>query len=211
MKEDKFREKRIKMVDSQIRAKGVRGSKVLKVMEKVSRHRFIPENTQAHAYADEPLPIGKGQTISQPYIVAYMTDALNLDGSEKILEIGTGSGYQTAILAEIGKEIYTVEVIELLATRAKKVLSELNYTNIQFKLGDGNEGWDGHALYDAILVTAAPPKIPEKLLEQLKIGGRMVLPVGVTFQELVYIEKLEKKIIKKKLLPVRFVPLVSMD
>jgi len=211
MKEDKFREKRIKMVDSQIRAKGVLGSKVLKVMEKVPRHCFIPENVQAHSYADEPLPIGKGQTISQPYIVAYMTDALNLDGSEKILEIGTGSGYQTAILAEIGREIYTVEVIELLATRAKKVLSELNYTNIQFKLGDGNEGWDENALYDAILVTAAPPKIPEKLLEQLKMGGRMILPVGVTFQELVYIEKLKKKIRKKKLLPVRFVPLVSMD
>lgn len=211
MKVDKFREKRIKMVDLQIRAKGIRSSKVLKVMEKVPRHCFIPENTQAHAYADEPLPIGKGQTISQPYIVAYMTDALNLDGSEKILEIGTGSGYQTAILAEIGREIYTVEVIEFLAIRAKKVLSEFNYTNIRFKLGDGNEGWDEHALYDAILVTAAPPKIPEKLLEQLKVGGRMILPVGVTFQELVYIEKLKKETRKKKLLPVRFVPLISRD
>jgi len=211
MKEDKFREKRIKMVDLQIRAKGVRSSKVLEIMEKVPRHCFIPENTQAHAYADEPLPIGKGQTISQPYIVAYMTDALNLDGNEKILEIGTGSGYQTAILAEIGREIFTVEVVKLLAARAKKVLSELSYNNIQFKLGDGNEGWEEHALYDAILVTAAPPKIPEKLIEQLKIGGRMILPVGVTFQELVYIEKLEKKIRKKKLLPVRFVPLISMD
>lgn len=211
MKVDKFREKRIKMVDLQIRAKGIRSSKVLKVMEKVPRHCFIPENTQAHAYADEPLPIGKGQTISQPYIVAYMTDALNLDGNEKILEIGTGSGYQTAILAEIGREIYTVEVIEFLATRAKKVLSEFNYTNIRFKLGDGNEGWDEHALYDAILVTAAPPKIPEKLLGQLKVGGRMILPVGVTFQELVYIEKLKKETRKKKLLPVRFVPLISRD
>jgi len=210
MKEDKFREKRIKMVDLQIRAKGVRSSKVLEIMEKVPRHCFIPENT-AHAYADEPLPIGKGQTISQPYIVAYMTDALNLDGNEKILEIGTGSGYQTAILAEIGREIFTVEVVKLLAARAKKVLSELSYNNIQFKLGDGNEGWEEHALYDAILVTAAPPKIPEKLIEQLKIGGRMILPVGVTFQELVYIEKLENKIRKKKLLPVRFVPLISMD
>ena len=211
MKVDKFREKRIKMVDLQIRAKGIRSSKVLKVMEKVPRHCFIPENMQDHAYADEPLPIGKGQTISQPYIVAYMTDALNLDGSEKILEIGTGSGYQTAILAEIGREIYTVEVIEFLAIRAKKVLSEFNYTNIRFKLGDGNEGWDEHALYDAILVTAAPPKIPEKLLEQLKVGGRMILPVGVTFQELVYIEKLKKETRKKKLLPVRFVPLISRD
>jgi len=211
MKEDKFREKRIKMVDLQIRAKGVRSSKVLEIMEKVPRHCFIPENTQAHAYADEPLPIGKGQTISQPYIVAYMTDALNLDGNEKILEIGTGSGYQTAILAEIGREIFTVEVVKLLAARAKKVLSELSYNNIQFKLGDGNSGWEEHALYDAILVTAAPPKIPEKLIEQLKIGGRMILPVGVTFQELVYIEKLENKIRKKKLLPVRFVPLISMD
>ncbi len=211
MKVDKFREKRIKMVDLQIRAKGIRSSKVLKVMEKVPRHCFIPENMQDHAYADEPLPIGKGQTISQPYIVAYMTDALNLDGSEKILEIGTGSGYQTAILAEIGREIYTVEVIEFLAIRAKKVLSDFNYTNIRFKLGDGNEGWDEHALYDAILVTAAPPKIPEKLLEQLKVGGRMILPVGVTFQELVYIEKLKKETRNKKLLPVRFVPLISRD
>ena len=208
MKEDKFREKRIKMVDLQIRAKGVCGRKVLKVMEKIPRHRFIPENIIANAYADEPLPIGKGQTISQPYIVAYMTDALNLDGSEKILEIGTGSGYQTAILAEIVREIYTVEIIEPLATRAKKVLSELNYTNIQFKLGDGNEGWEEHALYDAILVTAAPPKIPEILLEQFKVGGRMILPVGVTFQELVYIKKLKNKIRKKYLLAVRFVPLV---
>ena len=211
MKVDKFREKRIKMVDLQIRAKGIRSSKVLKVMEKVPRHCFIPENMQDHAYADEPLPIGKGQTISQPYIVAYMTDALNLDGSEKILEIGTGSGYQTAILAEIGREIYTVEVIEFLAIRAKKVLSDFNYPNIRFKLGDGNEGWDEHALYDAILVTAAPPKIPEKLLGQLKVGGRMILPVGVTFQELVYIEKLKKETRKKKLLPVRFVPLISRD
>lgn len=198
------------MVESQIKARGVKDEKVLEVMRKVPRHEFVPEKMLSYAYNDEPLSIGEAQTISQPYIVAYMTEALQLKGDEKVLEIGTGSGYQTAILAEITKEVFSVEFVESLSLRAREVLKKLGYENIHFKVGDGSFGWKEHALFDAIMVTAAPSRIPEALPEQLKVGGKMIIPVGETFQELVLVIREKNSVKKKNLLPVRFVPLVSV-
>ncbi len=197
------------MVQNQLRARGVKDRKVLDVMRKIPRHEFVPENMKSYAYQDEPLPIGEGQTISQPYIVAYMTEVLALKGAEKVLEIGTGSGYQAAILAELVKEVFTVEVISPLSVKAQEVLKKLGYKNIYFKIGDGTLGWEENAPYDAVMVTAAPAKVPKALQEQLEIPGRMVIPVGSTFQELVLVKREMKKFKKRKLLPVRFVPLIS--
>ncbi len=204
-----FKKMRRQMVESQLRMRGIKDEKVLKAMEKVERHSFVPDNLKSNAYDDEPLPIGRGQTISQPYIVAYMTEALKLKGKEKVLEIGTGSGYQAAVLAELTKKVYTVEAYEELAEKAQHILDKLGYHNIEFQVGDGTMGWEENAPYDAIMVTAAPAKTPDPLIEQLKNGGRMVIPVGQTFQNLVLYEKTKQKIKKKKLLPVRFVPLIS--
>lgn len=197
------------MVQTQIEARGVTDRKILDALRKVSRHLFVPDKMRPYAYQDEPLPIGEGQTISQPYIVAYMSEVLHLKGDERILEVGTGSGYQAAILAEIVKEVFTIEIISVLSLKAQKVLEKLGYKNIYFKIGDGTFGWEEHAPYDAIIVTAAPAKVPQALEEQLKISGRMVIPVGSTFQELVLVTREKKKFKKKKLLPVRFVPLIS--
>jgi protein-L-isoaspartate(D-aspartate) O-methyltransferase len=197
------------MVSSQLVARGVKDTNTLNAMKKVPRHLFVPDDLLPHAYFDEPLPIGEGQTISQPYIVAYMTEVLSLKGGERILEIGTGSGYQTAILAEIANEVFTVELIESLSLRAQEILKKLKYTNIYFKLGDGTFGWDEHAPFDAIMVTAAPDKIPRSLENQLKIGGKMIIPVGSAFQELIFITRGKKRFKRKKLLPVRFVPLMT--
>ncbi len=197
------------MVDSQIETRGVKDQKVLAAMRKVPRHLFVPENMKLYAYQDEPLLIGEGQTISQPYIVAYMSEALQLKGHERVLEVGTGSGYQAAILAEIVKEVFSVELLESLSLNAQDVLKKLNYKNIYFKVGDGTLGWKEHAPYDAIIVTAAPTKVPKALQDQLISGGRMVIPVGAAFQELVLVTKEKRKFKKKKLLPVRFVPLIS--
>lgn len=197
------------MVDTQLASRGIKDRKVLDVMKKVPRHVFVPENLLSHAYNDEPLPIGEGQTISQPYIVAYMTEILALQGEERVLEIGTGSGYQTAILSEIARQVCTVELISALSLRAQEVLKKLKYTNILYKVGDGTYGWNERAPFDAIMVTAAPDKIPHSLEEQLKVGGRMIVPVGSTIQELVFITRGKTKFKRKKLLPVRFVPLVS--
>ncbi len=197
------------MVDSQIETRGVRDQKVIAAMRKVPRHLFVPENMKLYAYQDEPLLIGEGQTISQPYIVAYMSEALQLKGHERVLEVGTGSGYQAAILAEIVKEVFSVELLESLSLNAQDVLKKLNYKNIYFKVGDGTLGWRENAPYDAIIVTAAPTKVPKALQDQLISGGRMVIPVGATFQELVLVTKEKRKFKKKKLLPVRFVPLIS--
>ena len=197
------------MVKAQLEARGIKDRNVLDAMIKIPRHEFVPENMKAYAYQDEPLPIGKGQTISQPYIVAYMTEVLALNGNERVLEIGTGSGYQAAILAEIVKEVFTMEIVSSLSAKAQKVLERLGYKNIYFKVGDGTWGWEENAPYDAILVTAAPAEVPKTLQEQLKIPGRMVIPVGSTFQELVLIMREKKKFKKKNLLPVRFVPLIS--
>lgn len=209
MKES-FENRREEMVVEQIESRGIKDELVLKAMRKVPRHMFIPENQQNSAYHDEPLPIGEGQTVSQPYIVAYMTEILKLKGGEKILEVGTGSGYQTAILAEIVREVYTVEIIKSLSLNARENLKKMGYKNIHFKIGDGNQGWKENSPYDSIIVTAAPSAIPESLKKQLKIPGKMIIPVGSLFQELILILRGEKKFIKKKLLPVRFVPLVSV-
>lgn len=204
-----FEKERERMVNSQLAARGIKDVKVLGAITKIPRHMFVPENMLSHAYSDEPLPIGEGQTISQPYIVAYMTEVLALRGEERVLEIGTGSGYQTAILAEIAQQVFTVEFVGALSHRAQEALKKLKYTNILYKIGDGTFGWDERAPFDAIMVTAAPDKIPHSLEEQLKIGGRMIIPVGSAIQELVFVTRGKKKFKRKKLLPVRFVPLVT--
>lgn len=198
------------MVEVQIAGRGIKNAKVLDAMRKVPRHVFVPEELKGFAYADEPLPIGEGQTISQPYIVAYMTEMLELRGAERVLEVGTGSGYQSAILAEIVKEVFTIEVVAALSERAQEVLKSLGYINIQFKIGDGTRGWKDFAPYEAIMVTAAPGSVPKALQEQLQIGGRMIIPVGVDYQELVLVRREEKTFKETRLLPVRFVPLVSL-
>lgn len=197
------------MVRDQVEARGVKDGRILDAMRKVPRHLFVPWNMRSYAYHDEPLPIGEGQTISQPYIVAYMSEALHLKGNERILEVGTGSGYQAAILAEIAKEVFTMEIVRSLSLKAEKVLKKLGYKNIYFRVGDGTLGWNEHAPYDAIIVTAAPAEVPQALREQLNISGRMIIPVGSTFQELVLVMREKKKFKEKKLLPVRFVPLIS--
>ena len=202
------RERRL-MTDSQIRARGVRSPLVLAAMNKVPRHLFVPEGLRSQAYADEPMPIGDGQTISQPYIVAYMTEALGLVGGEKVLEIGTGSGYQTAILAEMAAEIWTVEIVEKLALRARDILDGLGYGNIRYRIGDGSAGWPEAAPFEAVIVTAAAPRLPEALEDQLAVGGRMIVPVGTDLQELVLVRRGNKGVARKRLLAVRFVPLVK--
>lgn len=197
------------MVETQITNRGIKDSKVLKAMLKVDRHLFVPKEQQEFAYEDYPLPIGYGQTISQPYIVAYMTEQLNLNKLDKVLEIGTGSGYQAAVLAELADVVYTIEILDELCISSEKLLSKLRYKNISVKCGDGYQGWEEHAPYDAIIVTAAPPQIPRKLVEQLKEGGRMIIPVGSFDQELVLITKTRSGIQKKSLIPVRFVPMIE--
>ncbi len=200
---------REKMVETQIKARGVKDPRVLSALLKVERHRFVPEEHLNSAYSDQPLPIGEGQTISQPYIVALMTELLELKGEEKVLEIGTGSGYQAAILGELAKEVYTIEIIESLASMAKKRLSEFGYQNIKVKAGDGYLGWPEAAPFDAIIITAAPDHIPKPLIEQLKEGGRMVVPVGTYTQELKKIIKRSGKIETIDIIPVVFVPMTG--
>jgi protein-L-isoaspartate(D-aspartate) O-methyltransferase len=177
-------------------------------MAKVPRHLFVPEGLRRESYADEPLPIGEGQTISQPYIVAYMTEALGLKGGEKVLEIGTGSGYQTAVLAEIAGTVWTVEIVEALARRARTILDGLGYANVRYRVGDGSAGWPEEAPFDAIMVTAAAARVPGTLEDQLAVGGRMVVPVGTEAQELLLIRRGKTGFKRESLLAVRFVPLV---
>ena len=207
--QDDFVSQRGEMVEHQIRARGVKDEKVLAAMRKVPRHLFVPEELRPFAYGDEPLPIGEGQTISQPYIVAYMTEALRLSGEEKVLEVGTGSGYQTAVLAEIVRQVFTIELLGVLSEKARELLKLLGYANIVAKTGDGTRGWDENAPFDAIMVTAAATEIPKKLQEQLGPLGRMIFPVGAGFQELFLVSRERGEFRKKKLLPVRFVPLVT--
>jgi len=204
-----FKAMREKMVETQIKARGVKDPRVLSALLKVERHRFVPEKYLDSAYSDQPLPIGEGQTISQPYIVALMTELLALKGDEKVLEIGTGSGYQAAILAELAKEVYSVEIVEALAFTAGKRLSELGYQNVKVKAGDGYLGWPEAAPFDAIIVTAAPDHIPKPLIEQLNEGGRMVVPVGTYTQELIKIVKRSGKIEMTTVIPVVFVPMTG--
>ncbi len=198
---------REQMIKEQIVKRGVQDSLVLEAMLQVERHKFVPQQYRSLAYIDRLLPIGYEQTISQPYIVALMTSLLNLKGDEKVLEIGTGSGYQAAILAELAKEVYSIEILESLAESAKSLLESLGYTNIFVKCGDGYKGLPEHAPFDAIIVTCAPPSIPEPLLEQLKIGGRMVIPVGTAYQELLLITRTQEGIKKESIIPVIFVPM----
>jgi len=205
---DDFTEYRKEMVQRQIKARGIKDERVINAILKVPRHKFVPGPLSNAAYEDIPLPIGYGQTISQPYIVAFMTEVLNLKKTDKVLEIGTGSGYQAAILAELCDKVYTIEIIPSLRKEAEERLKELGYKNIEIKTGDGYLGWEEKAPFDAIIVTAAPPTIPEKLVEQLALGGRMVLPLGNAFQELYLVRKTKDGIRKEAILPVRFVPMV---
>ncbi len=208
LSQDAYQKKRESMVKYQIEQRGVRGEAALKAMRKVPRHLFVPENYQSRAYDDNPLPIGYGQTISQPYIVAYMTEAIDLQPHFKVLEIGTGSGYQAAVLAEIVDKTYTIEIVEELGKQAKARLQKLGYDNIEVRIGDGYYGWKEHAPYDAIIVTAAAEFIPPPLIEQLKPGGKMIIPVGSPFmvQTLMLLEKVGGKTRTKSLFPVQFVP-----
>jgi protein-L-isoaspartate(D-aspartate) O-methyltransferase len=175
---DRYRKQRARMVESQIKSRGIQDPRVLKVMESVPRHLFVDEGLVDQAYSDNPLPIGEKQTISQPYIVALMTEALELKGREKVLEIGTGSGYQTAILAQLADRVFSIERVASLASRARKVLDQLQCYNVAIRVGDGSWGWKEESPFDAIIVTAASPRIPQYLLEQLAPGGRLVAPVG---------------------------------
>lgn len=206
--DDPYIQKRNKMVKSQIEDRGISHQATLEAMLKVKRHLFVPSKLRDEAYNDNPLPIGYGQTISQPYIVAFMTAAINPKPNQKVLEIGTGSGYQAAVLAEIVKEVYTIEIVEELYLSSKKRLEELNYKNVKVKYDDGYFGWKEAAPFDAIVVTAAAEFIPPPLIEQLKDGGKMIIPVGTAMlnQNLILVEKQGKDIKTKTLLPVRFVP-----
>jgi len=194
-----------------VKAQGVSDARVLQAMRKVERHLFVPERYRPFAYADRALPIEHDQTISQPYIVGFMTEALQLRGDETVLEIGAGSGYQAAILAELSRQVYTVEIICALADGARERLRGLGYRNVEVKCGDGYQGWPEHAPFDAVIVTAAPDHVPQPLIDQLKVGGRMIIPVGKSVQELMLIVKTKDGTTQKSVLPVMFVPLTGPD
>jgi protein-L-isoaspartate(D-aspartate) O-methyltransferase len=206
--QQRYAEAREEMVRTQIEQRGIRDAEVLEALRSVPRHAFVPSPLTSHAYEDRPLAIGHGQTISQPYIVAYMTAQLQVGPEDEVLEIGTGSGYQAAVLAELVDEVYTVEIVPELAHTAAERLKALGYDNIHVKQADGYEGWEAHAPYDAIVVTAAAEHIPPPLIAQLKEGGRMVIPVGSPFQTqtLLLVEKRDGRVTTQRLVPVRFVP-----
>ncbi len=210
--EEPFVSQRMRMVDQQLVPRGIHDAAVLGAMRSVPRHKFVPERYVREAYNDGPLPIGEGQTISQPYVVASMTELLELDGTSTVLEIGTGCGYQTAVLAEIAQRVYSVEVIGGLLEKARRTLDELGYRNIESRVGDGSLGWPEAAPFDAIIVTAAAPKIPRTLVSQLADGGRMVLPLAVGpfgRQDLVKAVKTKRGLETQTLYEVRFVPMVG--
>jgi protein-L-isoaspartate(D-aspartate) O-methyltransferase len=204
---NKFDTQRQQMVKQQLQRKGIQDQAVLEAMSQVPRHRFVEPSVAAFAYGDYPLSIGQGQTISQPYIVAYMTEAAEIDPGDKVLEIGTGSGYQTAVLGELAREVYTIEIIPALAQKARQTLQALGYTNLHFTTGNGEQGWPEAAPYDAILVTAAPDHIPQPLIDQLALTGKMVIPVGTSQQQLLILTKTVTGLIEQRTLPVQFVPL----
>ena len=197
------------MVETQLAGRDITDRRVLLAMEKVPRHLFVPRILWSQAYADYPLPIDHDQTISQPYIVAFMSQVLQLDGTERVLEVGTGSGYQAAVLAELCREVHTIEIIPELSQGASKTLKQLGYSNVHLRVGDGWAGWPEKAPFDAIMVTAAPPRIPQPLIDQLSEGGRMILPVGDLYQDLVLVEKTPEGVTRQKVLPVRFVPMTG--
>ena len=204
-----FARAREEMVATQIASRGVHDAKTLAAMRKVPRHLFVPASSVGQAYDDYPLPIGHGQTISQPYIVGFMTEALGLVGGESVLEVGTGSGYQSAVLAEIAATVHTVEIVAPLADEAAALLKRLGYANVEVRAGDGYQGWPEVAPFDAIIVTAAAPRVPEPLKQQLKDGGRLILPVGDEWQELVVVTRRGDRFEEKRVLPVRFVPMTG--
>ena len=207
--DDQWAAARTAMVEEQLRGRGIRSPRVLAAMARVPRHVFVPEEARADAYADYPLPIGHDQTISQPYIVAFMTEALEVQRGHRVLEIGTGSGYQAAILAELAGEVYTIEIVAPLAERATKTLAGLGYRNVHVRAGNGYLGWPEHAPYDRIMVTAAPDEVPQALVTQLKLDGLMAIPVGTASQELRVMQKTHAGMITLKTLPVRFVPMTG--
>jgi len=206
---DEYTAAREQMVREQMEARGIRDARVLAALRKVPRHLFVPPEEQGEAYDDYPLAIGHGQTISQPYIVAYMTEALELKPRDRVLEIGTGSGYQAAILAELAAEVYSIEIVEPLAKQAEARLRRLGYSKVQVRAGDGYRGWPEAAPFDAIIVTAAPGHIPQPLVDQLREGGRMILPLGQWEQDLVRLRRTREGILREYLLPVRFVPMTG--
>lgn len=209
MTDESHQVERARLVEDYVIPSGVSDPRLLAAMRRVPRHRFVPEGYASMAYLDEPLPIGHGQTISQPSLVALMVQSLSLKGSEKVLEVGTGSGYQTAILAELVPRVFTVEIVEPLAKRAERMLEELGYRNVTARVGDGYQGWEEEAPFDAIIVTAAPDHVPEPLLSQLAVGGRMIIPVGMDMQDLLLITRTTEQYQRTHLATVRFVPMTG--
>jgi protein-L-isoaspartate(D-aspartate) O-methyltransferase len=206
---DAWAARRARMVERQIRARGISDARVLAAMLKVPRHLFVPEAVREQAYEDHPVPIGFGQTISQPFIVAYMTEQLHLAPTDKVLEIGTGSGYQAAILAELAREVYTIEIIPELAIRARATLEALGYRQVHVRHGNGYLGWPEAAPFDKIIVTAAPDEVPPALVEQLALGGILIAPVGVVEQTLTIVRKTPGGLVRRETIPVLFVPMVG--
>jgi protein-L-isoaspartate(D-aspartate) O-methyltransferase len=205
---DRVDERRV-MVAEQLRARDIKDARVLRTMEEVPRHLFVPANVRRHAYADQPLPIGYEQTISQPYIVAFMTEALDVRPEHRVLEIGTGSGYQAAVLGKLARDVYTIEIVEPLAEAARKTLQDLGYGNVHVRAGNGYAGWPEEAPFDRIIVTAAPDDVPRALIDQLKPGGILVIPVGRGEQELRVLRRTPGGLVTLKTLPVRFVPMTG--
>ena len=200
---------RRRMISEQLEARGIRNRAVLDAMGRVPRHLFVPPGVQASAYEDRPLPIGLGQTISQPYVVAYMTEALQPSPDQTVLEIGTGSGYQAAVLSRLVREVYSIEIVPELADRARRTLTENGYGNVQVRTGNGYLGWPERAPFPRIIVTAAPPEIPRALVDQLAVGGIMVVPVGTLYQDMTIVTKTARGVTEQRTIPVRFVPMVE--
>jgi protein-L-isoaspartate(D-aspartate) O-methyltransferase len=200
---------RRRMIQEQIEARGISNRAVLDAMTRVPRHIFVPPQARPSAYEDRPLPIGFGQTISQPYIVAYMTEALQLSRDHRVLEIGTGSGYQAAVLSLLSREVYSIEIVPELADSARRTLTAGEYTNVQVRTGNGYLGWPERAPFARIIVTAAPPEVPRALIEQLEVGGMMLVPVGTLFQEMTIVRKTASGVTEQRTIPVRFVPMVN--
>jgi len=206
--DEEYTKQRRQLVE-QLRSEGIENKEVLDALLKVPRHRFVPPSYRHLAYRNHPLPIGQDQTISQPFIVGYMTEAAEIASGEKVLEIGTGSGYQAAVLAELAKEVYTIEIIPELAERSRALLGEMGYKNLHVKTGNGYEGWVEHAPFDAIVVTAAPDQVPKALVEQLAVRGKMVIPVGTSYQQMLIITKTELGVVERRTIPVAFVPMTG--
>jgi len=205
-----FAVERERMVKEQIAMRGVTDERVLRAMRKVPREQFVPEQIRGQSYSDGPLPIGYDQTISQPFVVAFMTEKLRLRPTDRVLEIGTGSGYQAAILAELAAKVYTIEIVEPLGKKAAETLQQLGYKNVQVKIGDGYQGWPEYAPFDAVIVTCAPNHVPQPLVEQIKEGGRIIIPVGPTGDQTLYLlEKKNGRLEQRNALPVSFVPMTG--